>query len=61
VPWPFFSSNTGFIQKVEHAGMPVHQYPFEKGNLYIEYKVDLPIDLSLEQQEGKRQESRVLF
>jgi DnaJ-related protein SCJ1 len=44
---------TGFVQKIEKAGMPVHRYPFEKGDLYIKYDIELPRELSLEQQEGK--------
>eukprot|EP00457_Paulinella_chromatophora_P010927 gb/GEZN01011046.1/.p1 GENE.gb/GEZN01011046.1/~~gb/GEZN01011046.1/.p1 ORF type:complete len:362 (+),score=43.17 gb/GEZN01011046.1/:31-1116(+) len=39
----------GFVQKVAKEGMPLHNYPSEKGHLYISYVVDFPSTLTQEQ------------
>ena len=44
-----------FVQKIEHAGMPVYPFATDKGHLYIEYSVELPTSLSSEQKEGIHQ------
>ncbi len=36
----------GFVMKVEGEGMPVHKFPSDKGDLYVEFTVVLPVSLS---------------
>lgn len=42
----------GFVQIVEDEGMPVHEVPSEKGNLFIEYNILFPESLTSEQETG---------
>lgn len=43
----------GEIEKIRGEGMPVYEYPTDKGDLIITYQVDLPEKLSQEQKESK--------
>jgi len=36
---------------VQREGMPHHNYPSEKGDLYVEFKIDMPAELSEHQKE----------
>lgn len=38
---------------IPHEGMPHHNYPSEAGNLYVEYTVVLPAQLTDEQKERR--------
>ncbi|KAJ3415618.1 DnaJ- protein scj1 [Chytridiales sp. JEL 0842] len=39
----------GFVQEVKGQGMPTHQYPSERGSLYVEYTVQLPTSITSDQ------------
>lgn len=41
-------------KSIQDEGMPVHGRPYEKGNLYIHFKVVFPEELSQEQVSGLR-------
>jgi DnaJ-related protein SCJ1 len=41
----------GFVQEIPSQGMPRHEFPSERGSLYVTYQVYLPSKLSLEQSE----------
>ncbi|KAJ3077536.1 DnaJ- protein scj1 [Quaeritorhiza haematococci] len=36
----------GFVQTIKGEGMPTHEYPSERGNLFVEYQVIFPKQLS---------------
>lgn len=40
------------VHTISNEGFPVHNYPAEKGNLYIKYTVRFPRSLSEQQKEG---------
>ncbi|KAJ3316290.1 DnaJ (Hsp40), sub A, member 4 [Blyttiomyces sp. JEL0837] len=39
----------GYVQEVQGQGMPKHQFPSERGSLFVEYTVQLPDKLTAEQ------------
>ncbi|KAI9096158.1 hypothetical protein DFS34DRAFT_155724 [Phlyctochytrium arcticum] len=41
----------GFVQAIKNQGMPTHEFPSERGVLYVEYGVILPQSLSQSQQD----------
>eukprot|EP01095_Lingulamoeba_sp_RSL-Kostka_P005100 TRINITY_DN16457_c0_g1_i1.p2 TRINITY_DN16457_c0_g1~~TRINITY_DN16457_c0_g1_i1.p2 ORF type:complete len:412 (-),score=145.23 TRINITY_DN16457_c0_g1_i1:78-1313(-) len=44
----------GMIQLIKNEGMPHHQFPSQKGNLYVEYEVIFPSVLTEKQKDGFR-------
>ena len=44
----------GFVLELEDEGMPVHQYPSEKGKLFVEFEVRLLDAVDYELAEGLR-------
>lgn len=42
----------GFVQQIEGEGMPKHNFPSEKGSLFVTYTVEFPPSLSAEQKEA---------
>lgn len=42
----------GTVKRVRNEGMPVRNYPTQKGDLYIEFDVEFPATLSTEQKEA---------
>jgi len=42
------------VEKVVGEGMPVHNFPSEKGNLYIKFSIDFPKSLTKEQEDAIR-------
>jgi DnaJ-class molecular chaperone len=43
----------GYVQTIKDEGMPMHEFPSQRGNLYVEYTVVFPQKLSEAQKEGK--------
>ena len=39
------------VRKLKGEGMPVHNFPSQKGDLYIKFKVKLPKELKEEEKE----------
>lgn len=48
-----FEINTGFVQKIEGEGMPLFENRNLHGDLFVEYNVVLPIQLSPQQRRSK--------
>jgi DnaJ-related protein SCJ1 len=46
---------SGYRHKVEHEGMPQHQYPSERGDLYVDMYVEFPATLTEEQKSKLKQ------
>eukprot|EP01112_Ceratiomyxa_fruticulosa_P001467 TRINITY_DN1160_c0_g1_i2.p1 TRINITY_DN1160_c0_g1~~TRINITY_DN1160_c0_g1_i2.p1 ORF type:complete len:370 (+),score=77.55 TRINITY_DN1160_c0_g1_i2:183-1292(+) len=42
----------GFVLTIEEEGMPVHNYPSQKGKLFVEFTVRFPTSITDEQKEG---------
>jgi len=42
----------GFVLTIEEEGMPQHNYPSQKGKLFVEFSVRFPTSLSQEQRDG---------
>jgi len=42
----------GMITKIAGEGMPQHEYPSQKGNLYVEFVIKFPSSLTEEQKNG---------
>eukprot|EP00842_Homolaphlyctis_polyrhiza_P006610 jgi/Hompol1/6950/HPOL_005131-RA len=40
----------GFVQTVKGQGMPKHEFPSERGDLFVEYRVVLPLEFTSNQQ-----------
>ncbi len=45
----FIVFSTGFVQVVKGMGMPNHDFPSERGDLFVTYSVVFPASLSPEQ------------
>ncbi|KAH6564230.1 hypothetical protein BASA82_001181 [Batrachochytrium salamandrivorans] len=41
----------GFVQTIKGQGMPKHEFPSERGDLFIDYQVILPAKITAEQKE----------
>jgi len=42
----------GEVIVIQEEGMPIHNYPSQKGSLYIEFSIKMPTKLTEEQKEG---------
>ena len=38
-----------YVRKIDNEGMPVHKFPSQKGDLYLEFIVKLPKSLTQEE------------
>ena len=47
-----FIPSIGFIERIKGQGMPKHMYPDERGDLFVEYQVAMPIVLTDKQKAG---------
>ncbi|KAJ3174677.1 DnaJ- protein scj1 [Irineochytrium annulatum] len=47
------TTQPNFIQEVKGQGMPTHQFPSERGSLFIQYTVELPDKLTADQIKGQ--------
>ncbi|KAI9335889.1 hypothetical protein BDR26DRAFT_516089 [Obelidium mucronatum] len=46
------TTQPGFVQVVSGQGMPTHMFPSERGDLFVEYSVRLPENLTTEQKKA---------
>ena len=41
-PMPMSTWRTNQVRKIKGEGMPVHNFPSDKGDLYVTYKIKMP-------------------
>lgn len=44
---------SGFVEVVKGEGMPIHEHGHSHGDLYVEYTVILPTEVSLDKKRRK--------
>ncbi len=47
-------TSPGQVRTVKAEGMPVHNFPAERGNLYVKFTIQMPKSLTKEQRKGIR-------